>query len=433
MINTPGGTRVLLFAEAELKEWMERELLHLFSLWGYSRITAPAVEYLDIAGKSLDDEGKKRIITFGDPSGGGRPMALRSDVTPQIARIASTMLKNRPAPLRLSYAETAYRTAAPGLGRRMEVYQAGVEMVGAAGPSADAEIMALGVESLIKLGFEKKDISLAISHIGYIEGLMNQLSLSTAGNTAVRGALLRKDTKGLDQALQTFGANGSASEAMKKAPSLFGGVGVIDKAPIINEATESAVKSLKSTLKSLGGLGLTDAITIDLGEVRGFGYYTGVTFEGFVNGVSRRALSGGRYDKLLEVYGRERPAIGFAVDVDHLLERFFKSENKDEYISADALVVSGEGGFSAAMAFAERLREGGVRAAPNVVERALAEYVEYAKKMKIKAVLHLKEDDTAGDIVKAINPITGEEKNVSVEDVIEELSNCEERRDLICR
>ena len=273
-----------------MKERFEETILGVFHLWGYSQVTTPSVEYLHVLSKGLDEIGKKRVITFIDPAGGDKPLALRSDVTPQIARIAATTLKNRPAPLRLSYAETVFRRSPQGDRKRMEVYQAGAELIGVDSPEADAEMIAMGIESLSRLGYNTDDIKVAVSHVGYVKALIEDANLSAEEKSDVKEALTKKDTKALMEVLEKTGAKNSARETLEALPGLFGEVDILENAPTPNSEAKNAIENVKEVVSVMKLYGLENRITIDLSEIRGFGYYTGLTFEAFVKGLPKRVF-----------------------------------------------------------------------------------------------------------------------------------------------
>ena len=416
MIDTPRGVKALLFQEAALKERIERKVLALFESWGFQRVETPAIEFLSELSKGLDEEGLRRIITFTDPAGGGKPLALRSDVTPQIARIAATSLAGRPVPLRLCYAQTVYRSVRPGAGARMEVSQAGVELIGPGAPEADAEMIAIAIESLRAVGFDQ--IKVAVSHIGYIKSTIAAAGLSSEDEASIRKALTRKDPARISAVLDKAGAEGEARRAIEALPSLFGGYETLDKAPLVNEKAAESISNLRDVLAVVERYGLAGMVTVDLGESRGFGYYTGVTFEGFAKGVGKRALSGGRYDNLLAEYGAGRPAIGFALDTDRVLDHFHRAGEPSGWSAADALVVGVSGSFMEAADLARRLRDRGFRVARDIVLRPLEESVEYARKMKITSVIVTGLEDTPSGSVRVITTATGRERNMAVAELL---------------
>jgi ATP phosphoribosyltransferase regulatory subunit len=416
MISAPRGVKALLYEEAVLKERIERKVLALFHSHGYARVETPAMEFLHVLSKGLTAESLKKVITFSDPAGGGKPLALRSDITPQIARIAATTLASRPAPIRLCYAESVFRSHTPGAVGRMEIHQAGVELLGVSSPEADAEIIAIAIESLLRLGFPGAQI--AISHVGYIESTMDALNLGEGQRSEIRRAMGKKDSRGLSDALDRAGASGPARDALLRAPALFGNPSVLADAVAVNNGARAAVDNLLEITEDIARYGLLEKVIIDMGETRGMDYYTGVTFEGFVKGISSRALSGGRYDKLLSLYGVDMPATGFAIGIDGILDHLYRTGEPSGWASADALVACSKGAERKAVEFAAKLRERGLRVLRCLKSLPVNEAVEYARGVKVGVVAVVGADDAPPDHVKIVNVKTGTERIVTEEEAL---------------
>ena len=414
MRDVPRGLKTLLYGEAALKGQVERDTLALFERWGYCRVETPSMEFLHILAKGLDAEALKRVITFTDPAGGGKPLALRPDVTPQIARIAATSLAGRPSPHRFCYVATVYRSAAPGAGNRMEQLQAGVELIGAATPSADSEVIALSMEAISALNL--KGAKIAISHLGYIKSIIDGVKLNTGQTADVMRALSKKDAKGLNAAIEKAGAKGAAAEALKKIPSLIGGVTILEKAPAVNDGSRRALDELRTICGDLEKYNAAGEIVIDLGETRGFGYYTGVTFEGFVKGIGKSVLSGGRYDELLSMYGEGKQATGFAMNLNAILE--YLGENAgNEWSVADMLLTCDEASCAESILLASRLRgEKGLKVLRDILFMKDSESAEYAKKFNIPNVVSLNSGQKGS--AKVIHVPSGKEYTTTIEALI---------------
>lgn len=416
MSGAPRGVKALLYEEAVLKERIERKVLALFHSHGYARVETPAMEFLDSLSKGLTAESLKKVITFSDPAGGGKPLALRSDITPQIARIAATTLASRQAPLRLCYADSVFRSHTPGAVGKMEIYQAGVELLGVSSPEADAEIIAIAIESLSRLGFP--GAQMAISHVGYIESTMDELSLDETQRAQIRRAMGKKDSRGLTSALDMAKAAGPARDALLRAPALFGNPSVLSEAATVNSGARAAVDNLLEITEDISRYGLLEKVIIDMGETRGMDYYTGVTFEGFVKGISSRALSGGRYDKLLSLYGTDMPATGFAIGIDVILDHLYRNGEPSGWAPADALVTCQIGAERKAVEFAAKLRERGLRVLRYLKSPSGDDAVEYARSVKVGVVVVVGAEETPQNHVKITNVKTGAERIVTEEEAL---------------
>lgn len=416
MINAPRGVKALLYEEAVLKERIERKALALFHSHGYARVETPAMEFLHVLSKGLTAESLKKVITFSDPAGGGKPLALRSDITPQIARIAATTLANRPAPIRLCYAESVFRSHTPGAVGRMEIHQTGVELLGVSSPEADAEIISIAIESLLRLGFP--GAQMAISHVGYIESTMDELNLGESARTEIRRAMGKKDSRGLTDALDRARTEGPARDALLRAPALFGNPSVLADAVAVNAGAQAAVDNLREITEDISRYGLLEKVIIDMGETRGMDYYTGVTFEGFVKGISARALSGGRYDRLLALYGVDMPATGFAIGIDGILDHLYRTGEPSGWAPADAIVTCQKGAERKVVEFAAKLRERGIRVMRCLKPRPAEEVVGYARSVKVGVVAVVGGDDVPPGHVKIMNVKTGAERILTEEEAL---------------
>lgn len=415
-MSAPRGVKALLYEEAVLKERLERKVLALFHSHGYARVETPAMEFLHSLSKGLTAESLKKVITFSDPAGGGKPLALRSDITPQIARIAATTLASRPVPVRLCYAESVFRSHTPGAVGKMEIYQAGAELLGVSSPEADAEIISVAIESLLRLGFSGAQV--AISHVGYIESTMDELRLGETERAQVRRAMGKKDLRGLTDALDGANASGPAREAILRAPALFGNPSVLTQAVTVNAGARAAVDNLLAITEDISRYGLLEKVIIDMGETRGMDYYTGVTFEGFVKGISSRALSGGRYDRLLSAYGTDMPATGFAIGIDVILDHLYRTAEPSGWAPADALVACHSGAERKAVEFAAKLRERGLRVMRLLAPVSGGGTVEYARSVKVGVLVVIGADDTPQGHVKIANIKTGAERIVTEEEAL---------------
>jgi ATP phosphoribosyltransferase regulatory subunit len=289
-------------------------LLGVFERRGFARVITPAFEYEEVLALGLGDAARAATVRFVEPSS-GQVVALRPDITPQIARLIATRFRNHEGPVRLCYDGTVVRLARGGKGQR-ELIQAGVELAGLPGPHGDAEMIALAVEALAAVGLARPTIDLG--HLGLAREVLAALELPPPALEAARRATAKRDRAGLDEALRAARGGKPAVAFARLLPELTGGPEVLDvaakKAP--NAGVRRALKDLGAIVAAVAARALDARLHVDLGEVRGFDYYTGVRFQAFVPGAPDAVVMGGRYDDLLGRYGRPSPAVGFAVDVD---------------------------------------------------------------------------------------------------------------------
>ncbi len=309
-INTPEGTRDRLFAECRERRQVQDSLTALFRRRGYQEVITPEVEFYDLftqSGNPLPQESMLKII---DRS--GKIMVMRPDCTTPIARVAATKLKTVPFPQRLYYAQTVFRSGNAHEGGSSEIAQCGVEMIGAMGRKADLEMVAMAVDALRSCGLERFHIELG--HAGFFRALAAQMEMPEDETEQMRALIEGKNFAALDDLLAPY-ADQPAYRALSRLPYLFGGLETLEEAEALSGANE-AVAYLRELYQELDQAGYGPWLRFDLGMVHQIDYYTGVVFRGYVEGAGAPVLSGGRYDKLVEMFGRSAEATGFAVDID---------------------------------------------------------------------------------------------------------------------
>ena len=309
-INTPEGTRDRLFAECLERRQVQGALVGLFRRRGYAEVITPEVEFYDLflrSGSPLPQETMLKII---DRS--GKIMVMRPDSTTPIARLAATKLKTLPLPQRLYYDQTVFRSGNAHEGGSSEIAQCGVEMVGAVGKKADLEMIALAVDALRACGLTGFHIE--VGHVGFYRDLAGRMNLSQEDQERMRSYIEGKNYAVLNDFLEPYAAQPDCA-ALRRLPYLFGGAEVLEEAWTLAGDCES-LDYLTQLYKELCEAGYGDYVQFDLGLVHQIDYYTGVVFRGYAPGAGAPVLSGGRYDNLVEKFGRRAEATGFAVDVD---------------------------------------------------------------------------------------------------------------------
>lgn len=309
-INTPEGTRDRLFAECVERRQVQSALVELFRRRGYSEVITPEVEFYDLFVQSGNPMPQETMLKIIDRS--GKIMVMRPDSTAPIARVAATKLKGMPLPQRLYYDQTVFRSGTAHEGGSSEIAQCGVEMIGGVGKKSDIEMIAMAVDSLRCCGVSKFHIE--VGHVDFFRSLANQMNMSKEETEQMRACIEGKNYALLNDLLDPY-SKLPAYSALRRLPYLFGGVEVLDEAEQLAGKCDS-LDYLRSLYSELAAAGYSDFVRFDLGLVHQIDYYTGVVFRGYAEGVGSPVLSGGRYDHLVERFGRCAEATGFAVDVD---------------------------------------------------------------------------------------------------------------------
>jgi len=326
---SPVGVASLLPERARLQRQLEQRVIDHFIRAGYQEVIPPLVEYLDVIAPVLGGGLVERAYTFADRAT-GRLMVLRPDVTPQIARMVAQLLADQRDPLRFCYRATVFRHEEAHAGREREVMQVGVELIGPSDAAADAEIIILALTVLEQLGIGGARV--ALGHPGVFEGLLEGADVSEPVVRELRDALARRDRA----ELTALARKALPSKSADQMESLLDSIGQAD---VLTEAgrrfdankpgkTAEALHRLNDIHRRIEKAGYGAAVLIDLGEVRGFDYYTGMVFDLFVQGVGYEIGGGGRYDQLIGRFGVDRPSTGFALSATPLLQWLARREEE---------------------------------------------------------------------------------------------------------
>jgi ATP phosphoribosyltransferase regulatory subunit len=311
----PEGIEELLPPQAERLERLRRDVLDLFSRWGYGLVMPPLVEYLDSlltgTGNDLDLQTFKLTDQLN-----GRMMGVRADITPQVARIDAHSLSDRKSPVRLCYQGTVLHTRGDGLGGSRSFTQIGAELYGHSGVESDAEMVNLMLDTLTLTGIGSVYVDLG--HVGIFRALTHAAGLNAEQESQLFDALQRKAVPEIQSLLETFAVNADVRQSVEDLVWLNGGNEVLDKARLSLKGNFAALKALDEVAQVAERVNQQQPdlqLHFDLAELRGFHYHTGVVFAAYQAGQGRAIAQGGRYDDIGEVFGRARPATGFSADL----------------------------------------------------------------------------------------------------------------------
>jgi ATP phosphoribosyltransferase regulatory subunit len=390
----PKGVKLYLPDEAAQKRIVEERLLGVFRRWGYREVVTPTYEYFDVIARGTDHDLQERMFKMVDRES-GRLLTLRADITPQIARIVSTRLRDAPKPLRLAYITNVFRYDEPQVGRHREFYQAGVELVGLPNPEGDAEMVAMTVEALQALGLSH--FQLDVGQADFFRGILEDLGTDEPTARELRSALGRKDVSSLERLVVELAAPAAVTELLLALPALYGRGEVLDRAErlVKNARSEAALANLVEVYRLLRLYGLADSVLLDLADVRGFDYYSGVHFEAYVSGLGAPLASGGRYDQMMARFGYDCPATGFAFEVGRAL---LAMESQGVAVSppgSDFFVIDFTPDKTRALALSRRFRDLGAAVARDIISRGLDESLAYARQQRMRWALIIAEPGRA--------------------------------------
>jgi len=348
--------RDLLPADAESQGRLLARLLGTFDLFGYQRVSLPVFEYAEVLERGLGSIEPANLLRFVEPET-GEVVALRPDVTPQVARLVSTRLAAHPVPIRLCYRGSVVRRQRERARHDQQILQAGIELVGAAGLSADLEVIQATTTALRQAGLSAFTVDLGHGAIAQslLGGLPPRLKLE------LLEALSLKDAADLGRRAQRGGVAESTREALLALLSLHGGLEIFDAARESLTGTPAwpHVVELEQLARAIDRAGLAPQLVVDIGETRTAAYYTGAMFQVLAEGPGQAVASGGRYDTLFERFGQPRCAAGAAIQVDHL--RWALGAQLGE--GRTRVLVAGAADDAAVQSVLGALRQAGVSAA----------------------------------------------------------------------
>ena len=373
----PDGVQDRFLAEAARRRRAETALRECFARWGYGEVIPPTFEYYDNLSVGAGPRLEQAMYRFFDRQ--GHTLALRADFTPQVARIVASKLYDQPMPLRCFYVGSLFRYEEPQAGRQREFTQAGVELIGANTPAGDAELVALAVAALEALGMAGFQINLG--QMAFFRALTQHFSPDLLAS--IRQAIDHKNQSRLAAALDEV--EDGHRQLLERLPDLVGGVEVLDEAQALcarldgADAALAALDRLSRVYRRLEAYGVAERIILDLGEVRGMDYYTGITFRGVVAGLGWPLISGGRYDDLIAQFGRPLAAVGFGLSVGRAL--LVQDRSSAPPVMADVLVHCCHEG--ACLALVQQLRQQGCRVEVDVLGLEPASLAAEARRRRI--------------------------------------------------
>ncbi|MBA2522294.1 MAG: ATP phosphoribosyltransferase regulatory subunit [Solirubrobacterales bacterium] len=313
--SIPTGTRNILPEEMRELRSIESTLAGLFDDRGYGEVATPAIEHLEAAEASAARLGSPAYQFFDES---GASLALRSDMTVPIARLVATRYRNQEGPFRFRYSDRIFRPVQPQRGEMRELHQVGIELIGAEAPGGTIEVVELLVGALDAIGLERAVIGLGDADL--FRQLLDELEVEGPARDRILSCLESHDLVAIEaEAGDLAGIGDAERRAIVELSNLRGGADVLTRARAIGgQAVERAGSRLAETFDGLEAAGIADRVQLDLGLLRDLGYYTGAILEVYDPALGSVLGGGGRYDMLLDGFGRMMPAAGFALYLDRL-------------------------------------------------------------------------------------------------------------------
>ena len=387
MLHTPDGVRDIYNGECKQKLLLQDRLHAVLTKYGYRDIQTPTFEFFNIFSKEIGTTPSKDLYKFFDKD--GNTLVLRPDFTPSVARSAAKYYAEDDMPVKLCYMGNTFINSSSYQGRLKETTQCGVELIGDGSVCADAEILAMVVDSLRASGL--KEFQISVGHARFFHGLIEAAGLGEEAEEELRELLNNKNFFGVEEFVETLNLDANLKKLFTMLGSFETQVEELAEAkdlaadyPVIL----SAIADLEKLGEYLKLYGIEKYISFELGIISKYHYYTGIIFAGYTFGTGEPIVKGGRYDKLLTYFGKKAPSSGFGIVVDQLMAALSRQKIQLAVEDHTTLLVFTEEKIQQAIARAQQLRGDGndVTMIPFATAHTREDYENYAQKNHISNV-----------------------------------------------
>lgn len=410
LLQTPEGVRDIYGIECAMKQNLLSTIQSVIKSYGYNSIQTPSFEFFDIFNKERGTVASNEMFKFFDRN--NNTLVLRPDITPSIARSIAKYYEHEDFQVRLCYTGNTFINNNSLQGKLKEVTQAGAELINDDTSDADAEMIAMTVEALLKAGL--KDFQIDVGHAEFFNGLAEAAGLNPIQKNDIKKLLVNKNIFATYQYCLNIDIPEDIRTLIIKLPELFGNIEYIDYAlaKVNNERAVAALERLKKLYLIIDGYGFADYVNVDLGMVSKFEYYTGIIFRAYTYGTGEPVATGGRYDELLSQFGKNGSAIGVAINVDQLMLAMLRQKIAIEYYNNISILLYIPDMRSKAIELASKLRETGisVQMMRKSSKTDINEYISYANRFGVSQLLFIENNKT----LQRINPVTGESKTEDI-------------------
>ncbi|RGX91018.1 ATP phosphoribosyltransferase regulatory subunit [Roseburia sp. OF03-24] len=358
LLHTPEGVRDIYNDECEKKLILQDELLKVQKQYGYHPIQTPTFEFFDTFGREIGTTPSKDLYKFFDRE--GNTLVLRPDITPSIARCAAMYFGEENMPIRLCYMGNTFLNNNSYQGRLKESTQLGAELLGDSTVDADAEIIAMVIDCLKKAGL--KEFQLSVGHAEFFRGLTDAAGLNEEQEEELHDLISNKNYFGVTEFAEPLNLNDDLKALFGMLGNLYTGADELQTAKKYADAYPrilNAIERLEELHQVLKIYGIDKYVSVELGIVSNYQYYTGIIFAGYTFGSGEPIVKGGRYDELLTYFGKESASIGFAIVIDQLMAALSRQKIEIPVQYQNELIIYGQEMRSEAVKKAMELRKCG--------------------------------------------------------------------------
>lgn len=392
LLFTPEGVRDIYGKDCEKRETIQTDIHAIMKLYGFKDIKTPVFEFFDIFNRERGTAKSADMFKFFDQY--NNTLVLRPDMTPSIARCVAKYYEKEEMQIRLCYTGSTFTRLSGYQGKLSEETQIGAEMMNDASSDADGEMIAMTIECLQKSGLQEFKVD--IGHADIFRGLIEETDLTEDEIEQLKIYLGNKNIFAVEDMLEKKQMPEECKKLLILMPDLFGGIETITRVKELtsNKRALEALTRLEKIHRILASSGLEKHITFDLGMLSHYEYYTGVIFKAYTYGTGDAIVTGGRYDNLVEQFGKKTPAIGFAFMLDQLMEALHSQEVAIDTAEKDYLILYRSANRNKALEMAQSLRRENkpARLMRKDAETPLLEYQNYGRRNEVASILYI--DDT---------------------------------------
>ena len=317
IFHTPEGVRDICQEECRQKLLIQKKIRRIFHLYGFQDIETPTFEFFEVFSREVGTTPSKELYKFFDRE--GNTLVLRPDFTPSIARCAVSCFPLNMEPVRLCYAGNTFVNNSSFQGRMKEATQTGAERIGDSSSDADAEMLAMVVNCLLETGL--RDFQISVGEVNFFKALLEDAKKDDEMERKLRELISNKNNFGVEELIRGQNLPKELENAFFQLPYLFGDAEILKKAKKLtsNQRAIRAIHRLEEIYEILKCYGYENYVTFDLGMLSKYRYYTGIIFQAYTYGTGEPIVKGGRYDNLLEHFGKAAAASGFGISIDQLM------------------------------------------------------------------------------------------------------------------
>ena len=412
LIHTPEGVRDSYNAECRKKLAVQDKILNTLYLYGYEHIQTPSFEYFDIFSKDRGSVSDREMFKFFDRD--NNTLVLRPDMTPAVARCVAKYFMDDDMPLRLCYLERTFKNNSSYQGRLKERAEMGAELIGDDSADGDAEMIAMVIDSLKAAGL--KEFQVELGQVAFYRSLLEEAGFCGEVEEELNQLVENKNDFGVAELLKGQDIDEGLKQAFLKLPELFGSLEQIAQARKLTSAPRAlaAIERLEQVHAILKSYGLADYVSFDLGMLSKYHYYTGIIFKAYTYGTGDYIVTRGRYDKLLVQFGKDTPAVGFAIVVDQVMAALSRQQIDTPVTLVNTVILYEATARDNAIRLGRYFKERGlaVQSMKRRQDKSLEDYRAMTLGRHMRNLLYLKDD---GRVVTAMDMVNGSADEIPIE------------------